>query len=94
MLIRNQDKTSIVNFKNVDSIWCKNEYSNLFVIACGIVGQEAVLYLGKYKTQEKALSVLDEIQELYLSYMVSEGIDITYGFNQPKVYEMPQDIEE
>ena len=57
--------------------------------------------IGLYSSEEKALKVLDMIQEKYLSYMeLNGGMMATANFyiqpnmwNMPKVFQMPADEE-
>ena len=71
MLIRSQDKKRIVNMDNIENITIdkKDIYAE---------GINALYDLGEYTTEEKAIKVLDMIQECYVG---------TYGIR------MPQDSE-
>lgn len=73
MLIRSQDKTALVKFENIvvnlklpDSLnvicwsWQDAQRSGGYFI------------LGKYSTKEKAMKVLDMIQEAYMEYKYGE----------------------
>lgn len=70
MIIRSQDKSSIVNFNGVDTIKAvlnkrrneiKEHYeTNIVYFGCAKDG-----ILGTYSTEEKATKVLDMIQEAY-----------------------------
>lgn len=94
MIIVSQDKDKVVNFDNVGNInieKCYNEslkqedftYDILvYIISSGIVR------LGKYKTEERAKEVLQEIGERYEGWQ-----NLVYGqpsgICNPK-YEMPE----
>lgn len=62
MIIRSQDKRGIVNLNNIDSITVK-EYSHDICAFNGTM--ESEILIGKYSTEEKAIKVLDMIQEAY-----------------------------
>lgn len=95
MWIRSQNKQVITKLKNIRLKEIKeNEYRILERI-----NQEEDLILGIYSTKEKALKVLDEIQECLLKY--TKGIKfspdimrkINFIFAEPFVYQMPRDDE-
>ena len=67
MLIRSQDKTALVKFENI--CWSLQDAQR----------SGGYFILGKYSTKEKAMKVLDMIQEAY----VNGHID----------YQMPEDSE-
>lgn len=76
MLIRSQDKTILLNFSNSTVVYiAKNDKD--FVILSLENGNR--YRLGKYSSKEKAMKVLDMIQEAY----VNGHID----------YQMPEDSE-
>lgn len=96
MLIRSQSKTSLVNMDRV----------NLIYIAGGntiqaFYSENDSDTLGIYSTEEKAIKVLDMIQDKYASYMSLQGgqmltQDLFVNPNYwvlPKVFEMPADEE-
>ena len=96
MIIVSQDKTRIVNFDNVGNInieKCYNEslkhedftYDILvYIISSGIVR------LGKYKTEERAKEVLQEIISKYKTTLYNSKTNETV-VNIPKVFEMPKE---
>lgn len=53
--------------------------------------------LGTYSSEEKAQKVLDQIQEMYMNHMYEPpraavyGYRTSFAFNQPKVYQMPEE---
>lgn len=97
MLIVSQDKTEIVNLKNIESVWiCPDEEGRFTIEATA----DTNATLGYYKTQERAKEILQEIVKKYSSYMqLNGGPAILQGqsdiapaiFNIPKVYEMPEE---
>ena len=90
MIIRSQDKKSIVNINNVDTITineCRIQYYN------GVSDSRG--FLGSYSAEEKAIKVLDMIQEVYTQYAaLKKGLGVIQNaFVLPKCVEMPQDDE-
>jgi hypothetical protein len=98
MLIRSQDKKSIINFNRLDTVRL-SRYLEKGVIREHY--QTDVFYdtaetfgvLGTYSSEEKALKVLDMIQEhaleLHFSKIVPDRCGQIYG----NVFQMPQDSE-
>lgn len=62
MLIRSQNKTFLLNFSNLTIAYIA-EYDEDFVISS--LEDENRYRLGKYSSKEKAMKVLDMIQEAY-----------------------------
>lgn len=77
MLIRTQDKKGLINFNNVTDIFSFKNQKDVEIRSSVVDGE--CLRLGTYSTEEKALKVLDKIQEYY-------GRDYPY-------YVMPQEEE-
>ena len=80
MLIRSQDKTALVKFENI--VIKLTLPDSLNVICWSLQDAQrsgGYFILGKYSTKEKAMKVLDMIQEAY----VNGHID----------YQMPEDSE-
>ena len=86
MLIRTQDKERLVNLDNIISIYTERisrhgeiqeRYITNIKYHAGVIGG---ISLGTYSSEEKAIKVLDKIQELY-----------SYGCFD--VFEMPSDDE-
>jgi hypothetical protein len=71
MIIRSQNARGIVNLNNIDSITVK-EYSHDICAFNGTM--ESEILLGKYSTEEKAIKVLDMIQEAYCKMKNSDCI--------------------
>lgn len=61
MLIRSQNKKAIVNMDMIDTIEARDKQIRYFSGG----GMETLGLLGEYSTEEKALKVLDMIQEAY-----------------------------
>ena len=91
MIIRSQDKKIIVNLNNIDTI----DIADLQVRCFNGVFDTAVV-IGTYSTEEKAIKVLDMIQDKYAEYAKvasAFGEDIRGLYVLPRVFQMPQDEE-
>ena len=97
MLIRSQDKRILCPLKPM----CvhpliKNEkvYGRIIekyqIHIC--IGAEYGI-IAEYSTEEKAIKVLDMIENEYLNYHSVINPELCFAFNQPKVFQMPQDDE-
>ena len=88
MLIRSKSKQSIVNLDNIDTITVSSTgeiYS---------FNGASKARIGKYSTEEKAIKVLDMLQETYLQYGTISNNRGIYGVvTVPKIFQMPQDDE-
>jgi hypothetical protein len=75
MLIRSQDKRMIVNFENICTVSAFPEKDSEDIYVEDGTGS---LMVGRYSTKEKAMKVLDMIQEAYMEYksgeIVSNGL--------------------
>lgn len=97
MIIRSQDKKNIVNFNNIDTIDVRDKQVRYFANG----GVETMGVLGTYSTEEKAIKVLDMIQQEYGKHLYSQGGQMAtadiyiqpFVFIPPKVFQMPQDSE-
>ena len=89
MIIVSQDKTEIVNFDNITKIAEKDGKIGISSKAFDSNYEE----IGKYKTEERAKEVLQEIIEEYKKYVQIESIkEGTLNIAMiPKVYEMPKE---
>lgn len=65
MLIRSQDKSRLINFNNTREL-------RFWECAQGFNITDCVCPLGSYSTREKALGVLDMIQEAYMDFEASK----------------------
>lgn len=100
MIIRSQDKKTITNFSQLTdlSIHPNHDYSAFRIVACYpfALGEDySSMQIGTYSTEEKAIKVLDMIQDAYMQYgTFKDGIGNIHGvFNFPKCFQMPQDSE-
>ena len=97
MIIRSQDKKSIINLDRVDTVRLSR------IMEIGVIKehyQTEVLYdagdtfgkLGDYSTEEKAIKVLDMIQDAYTKSFQKVENDYV-GEMYRVVFPMPQDSE-
>ena len=86
MWIRTQDKMNLIEVQSFQICYIKNEdeeYWEIYTIG---------ISLGKYKSRERALEILDEIQRLiedlkYMEYAIDKNKFCGYRSN---VYRMPE----
>lgn len=91
MIIRSQNKAFIINFEKVDTV-CLGGIQGKSVIT---FTDAQVVTLGQYSTEEKAIKVLDMIQEAYLGttkMAISNDGEISC-LPIARVFQMPQDDE-
>lgn len=88
MLIRSQDKTAIVVIEGIDSICSVLRNSAYFI--CSYNGSnETSCNLGKYKTEEEAIKIMDDICDRYQYLKECEIGNIGFE-NSEYVYYMPE----
>lgn len=86
MIIRSQDKKTITTDLNL-SIYAAD-------FDCYCICNIRSLEMGVYSTKEKAIKVLDMIQNKYFEHMTVENNGaIVNVLERPKVFQMPQDSE-
>ena len=94
MWIRSQDKWLLTNVDTSNGIMI-NEYPDECLISLEYANTS--FKLGEYSSKEKAVSVLDEIQNAVENtnyYNIDNFCLGTYALKRgPQVYEMPQDNE-
>lgn len=89
MLIRSQDKGSIRNFSLISDLVVSKNNKRWDIIACYPYFAQidcGFSTIGEYSTEEKAIKVLDMIQNMY-----TEGNE--WLCSAGKVFQMPQDDE-
>lgn len=89
MIIRSQDGKELHNLDRISNI-------RVFELSNGeaIVEVNWQHSIGRYSTEEKAVKVLDMIQNKYFEHMTLEqNGTITGILEKPKVFLMPQDSE-
>jgi hypothetical protein len=89
MLIRSQDKAELVNFNNATSISAIPKYGNKKSIVVKLIGEDRWTTLGCY-TYEKALKVLDGIENTYVRFQQRYGSSTRH---RDCIYVMPQEDE-
>lgn len=96
MLIRSQDKEMIINMAATNHIYAREVYRPSGSLI-DIISDE--MRLGYYSTKEKAIKVLDMIQEAYSEYQIMLNFSVSYlhefkektdGF---AIFQMPEDSE-
>lgn len=95
MIIRSQNKKAIVNLNMIDTIEERDNQIRYFSGG----GMETVGLLGQYSTEEKAIKVLDMIQQEYGRHFYGQGGQMAtadiyiqpFAFIPPKVFQMPSD---
>lgn len=105
MIIRSQDKKIVTKFHAISIV---HKYSNhRFKEMPTVIGYQLVAFLGtetdlivaEYSTEEKAIKVLDMIQEEYGKHLYGQGGQMAtanyyvppFAFVPPKVFQMPSD---
>ena len=89
MLIRSQDKMSLVKFENI--VVNINNINGKEIICWSQMnpGEDEYISLGYYSTKAKAMKVLDMIQEAYCKFMSVKNDDAWDG--KEAVFQMPED---
>ena len=82
MLIRSQDKSRLISLNNTREL-------RFWECAQGFNITDCVCPIGHYSTREKALKVLDMIQEAYCKFMSVKNDDAWNG--KESVFYMPED---
>ena len=103
MLIRSQDKKSLCNYNGgIVTAFAKYDYdiTNNKMVPTEIKGyniffcdQSREIQIGNYSTEEKAIKVLDNIQDFYTWLEYEKFIGSDKGTLTSVVFEMPQDEE-
>ena len=88
MLIRSQDKTILLNFKNSTVVYIAKNGKDFVVLS---LENENRYRLGKYSSEAKAMKVLNMIQEAYCKFMSVKNDDAWSG--KESVFYMPEDSE-
>lgn len=102
MLILSQDKTRIVNFKNKEDIFLKEDYYEGKFLGTKIIAIGKIdSLLGKYNTEERAKEVLKEIITAnsnfsYFKNATEEGKNyiinlLKHKYEQFDIFQMPKE---
>ena len=90
MLIRSQDKRMIVNFDNICTVSAFPEKDSEDIYVEDGTGS---LMVGRYSTKEKAMKVLDMIQEAYANFEASKIISTGLtGATYTGSYDTPENV--
>lgn len=92
--IRSQDKKKLVNINAVNIL----EFEALIAIH-GYINSETHFWLGNYKTKERALEVLDEIQNKIKEMYILENCELqknscyeqSLAMTDFNIYQMPEE---
>ena len=100
LLIRSQDRENLIRFENLFYFNNCNEMPSVgenYILNKMWIGDKDCVVLGKYKTKERALEVLDEIQKI-ISWLQKDMKGVTIGDLErligsfdDYVYEMPKE---
>lgn len=93
MIIVSQCKDTIINFKNIEILGIGNpledDEGKFKILANTIIENQYVI--AKYKTEERAKEVLQEIIKSYRYYRTAECDGYTNVLQETAVFEMPKD---
>lgn len=92
MFIRTQDRNGLIDINNITFRLTEPEYG--YEIICyntACIADEGYELLGHYSTKEKALKVLDMIQNAYEEYEHEKAFKT--GLRLFKTFQMPKDDE-
>lgn len=87
MIIVSQDKTRVLNFNNILSIYTDKDETKKKIYAFSTNG-EVQAQLGEYKTEERTKEILEEIVQEYLDSN-EESFGAKFGYVKNTIYEMP-----
>lgn len=91
MLIRSQNKKSVIVLDNIKRLSIVNSTSNTYELYADIGYSK---YLGEYSTEEKAIKVLDKICEEYTKNRLFIGSAKTVTLIPVNfVFQLPQNVE-
>ena len=89
MIIVSQNKDIIANFDNITSL-DTDQCNGVYVVECNFTNRNNV-YLGEYKSEERAKEVLQEIIKSYRYYRTAECDGYTNVLEETAVFEMPEE---
>lgn len=95
MIIVSQDRRMIINFENIVGVLIrKNVKEDIYQIQCKSENEKNARIIGKYKTEERAKEILQEIYEFYeiaKRFECSSNNGVTI-FTEPRfAYSMPEE---
>ena len=89
MIIVSQNKDIIANFDNITSL-DTDQCNGVYVVECNFTNRNNV-YLGEYKSEERAKEVLQEIIKSYRHYRTAECDGYTNVLEETAVFEIPKE---
>ena len=93
MLIRSHDKTCLTNMAQVTDIFYSESRKGTTQNITAVLSSAETTHLGTYSTEEKAIKVLDMIQNAYVNYQYSKWVGYERETVIDCIFEMPQDEE-
>lgn len=97
MLIRSQDKKKLTNFEQVTDLGVVKLPDGFGInayYAFSVIDEYSSMCIGEYSTEEKAIRVLDMIQEEYQEPIYQNDIGCNeIAIYKSKVFQMPKDEE-
>lgn len=95
MLIRSQDKKNLTNFEQLTDLAVmklENGFRINAYYAFSVGDDYAVMGIGEYSTEEKALKVLDMIEQAYCKSFEEQKQNY-FGHRYDLIFHMPKDEE-
>ena len=93
MLIRSQDKTCLTNMAQVTDIFYSESRKGTTQNITAALSSAETTHLGTYSTEEKAIKVLDMIENAYYNIEYSKFLGCENDTFAGCVFQMPQDEE-
>lgn len=93
MLIMSQNRKSLLNLESAGEIFLSSAYGDYHegepvkVLASFPLAEDVTVNLGEYKSEARAMDVLDVIAQSYARHTLPQG---GLAFVPPKVYQMPE----
>ncbi len=92
MLIRSQDKKAIIAMENSCCIFIRPFGDGKYFVDANFAGKRGVT-LAIYSTEEKAIKVLDMIENFYSNLQYTRFVGSDYAEFFDIIFQMPQDDE-
>ena len=92
MLIRNQDKTCLINIAQVTNIFYNKGGDKESYRITAVLSSDERIHLGKYSLEEKTIKILDMIERAYCKSFEEKKQNYT-GHRYDLIFQMPKDEE-
>lgn len=92
MLIRSQDKTCLTNMAHITDIYYSESRSGTAQKITAQLSSADTTHLGTYSTEEKAIKVLDMIEQAYCKSFEEQKQNY-FGHRYDLIFHMPKDEE-